>query len=125
MRSDSFHRGLTSFHHRLIELERRLVGGSTLITTRSGRRVKISDKYAPGLMCEAWHAVSRTYSLDAEELSRVGISDELAAIADCSEPDPNWPNALQHAHDAITERGRYIGHDAVMQYLRTKKEKYQ
>jgi hypothetical protein len=121
MRNNSFQRGLTSFHHRLIELERRLVGGSTIITTRSGK-IRITDKDAPRLMLESWHAISRTYSLDAGELSRVGISDQLEAVADCSESNPDWPNALQHAHDAITERGKYIGRDAVMQFLRTKKE---
>lgn len=108
-----------SLHHRVDELERRLIGETTLITTLAGRKVLIRESDAPTLMLEAWNAVSRTYSLGAEELSRVGISERLTAVAD-AEFNPSWPNALQLAHGAVSDNGKHVGLKAVMEFLRTK-----
>jgi hypothetical protein len=97
---------------KIAELESRLIGKYLVITTRSGRKVRIHHQAPFMLYVESMKAVDR-------DLRPRDLSGELLAIAD-SEFDPDWPCLLQNAWWTLTDNGKHVGLKAVMQFLRTK-----
>lgn len=114
-------RSFSSLARRLEALEEQLAAGSFVLTTLSGRRLRLTREDRMRLFGESMMASHKCFDLVPEELAHFEISDKLAALAD-SQPNGDWPNDLESAHSLLTKCGKYVGLKQVMQYLRTPPE---
>lgn len=114
---------LASLHRRIAELERQIIGKLTILRLPNGRSFTIPHKGELRMFCRAMDLCHQVYVLPPDELAKLELPADMAALVD-AEIDPEWPPLLLNARGFLTGQERYSGRDQVLKFLRRKGKKH-